>query len=70
VKPEVIANLKAGTAPSTETLKPTEPNEGDAAGVSTKDGKHVIPYSLLQSEREQKAHVARAQPICPLNRSG
>lgn len=59
-KPEVIADPKVGTAPSTETQQPTEPTEADAAGVATKDGKHVIPYSVLQSEREQKAAANRA----------
>lgn len=28
-------------------------DESDAAGVATKDGKHVIPYSVLKSERER-----------------
>lgn len=28
-------------------------NEQEAAGVATKDGKHVIPYSVLKSERER-----------------
>lgn len=27
----------------------------DAAGVATKDGKHVIPFSVLESERQQRA---------------
>ena len=27
--------------------------EADAAGVATKDGKHVIPYTVLQGERER-----------------
>jgi len=33
--------------------KQAELNEQDAAGVATKDGKHVIPYSVLKSERER-----------------
>lgn len=28
-------------------------DEADAAGVATKDGKHVIPYSVLKNERER-----------------
>lgn len=35
-------------------------NENDAAGVATKDGKHVIPYSVLRSERER---ASRAEQI-------
>jgi hypothetical protein len=27
--------------------------DADAAGIATKDGKHVIPYSVLKSERER-----------------
>jgi hypothetical protein len=46
-----VAEVKAASEPSTEAQTPTEP---EPAGVATKDGKHVIPYSVLQSEREQK----------------
>lgn len=28
-------------------------DEAEAAGIATKDGKHVIPYSVLKSERER-----------------
>lgn len=35
-------------------------NEDDAAGVATKDGKHVIPYSVLKSERDR---ASRAEQI-------
>ena len=35
-------------------------NEADAAGVATKDGKHVIPYSVLKSERDR---ASRAEQI-------
>jgi len=35
-------------------------NEDDAAGVATKDGKHVIPYSVLKSERDR---ASRAEKI-------
>jgi hypothetical protein len=31
--------------------------EEDAAGVATKDGKHVIPYSVLKSERERASRA-------------
>ena len=32
-------------------------NESDAAGVATKDGKHVIPYSVLKSERDRASRA-------------
>jgi hypothetical protein len=51
-KPESsAAPAAAATAPATEE---------DPAGVATKDGKRVIPYAVLQSER-QKATSATAQ---------
>lgn len=34
-----------------------ELNEQEAAGVATKDGKHVIPYSVLKSERERASRA-------------
>lgn len=50
--------------PATNDQKQDEPqqlaDEGDAAGVATKDGKHVIPYSVLKSERER---ATRAEQI-------
>ncbi len=36
---------------------PAELNEQEAAGVATKDGKHVIPYSVLKSERERASRA-------------
>ena len=35
-------------------------SDDDAAGVATKDGKHVIPYSVLKSERDR---ASRAEQI-------
>ncbi len=35
-------------------------NEDNAAGVATKDGKHIIPYSVLKSERDR---ASRAEQI-------
>jgi len=34
--------------------------EGEPAGVATKDGKHVIPYSVLKSERDR---ASRAEQV-------
>jgi len=34
--------------------------EAEAVGVATKDGKHVIPYSVLQAERERAAAATEA----------
>lgn len=45
--------------PTTE--QKAEQNDGDGIdGVATKDGKHVIPYSVLKSERDR---AARAEQI-------
>ncbi|MEJ0004363.1 MAG: hypothetical protein WDN30_14040 [Pararobbsia sp.] len=49
--PEIIAPVSP--EPGTETQQSTATSEDDAAGVATKDGKHVIPYSVLKSERER-----------------
>lgn len=49
-----VEAVKAASEPSIETQTGTASSEEQAAGVATKDGKHVIPYSVLQSEREQK----------------
>lgn len=40
---------------------PTEPEreEQEPQGIATKDGKHVIPYSVLQSERTRAAAAER-----------
>ncbi len=38
----------------------TEPEGTEPAGVATKDGKHVIPYSVLKSERDR---ATRAEQI-------
>lgn len=57
---------KAGgkeTAPAGEADKGQEAaglKEDEADGVATRDGKHIIPYSVLQSER---ARAARAEQL-------
>lgn len=38
----------------------TEVSEEEAEGIASKNGKHVIPYSVLKSERER---VARAEQV-------
>jgi hypothetical protein len=53
----VVVEPQAASVPVKETQTPTETAEAEAAGVATKDGKHVIPYSVLQSEREQKVRA-------------
>lgn len=49
--------------PDPEVATPVEGIEGIAEqepqGVATKDGKHVIPYSVLKSERERAATAER-----------
>lgn len=52
-----VEAVQAESEPVEKTQTPTEPTEAEAAGVATKDGKHVIPYSVLQSEREQKVRA-------------
>lgn len=53
-------------APPKDEPKQTEPQkaeqgqaepEGDPQGVATKDGKHVIPYSVLKSERDRASRA-------------
>lgn len=55
-----VEAVQAASEPVKETQTPTEPTEAEPAGVATKDGKHVIPYSVLQSEREQKVRANAA----------
>ena len=61
------AEPAAQAAPEAKTEAPTEAveavmqeSEQEAAGVATKDGKHVIPYSVLKSERERATAAERA----------
>ena len=65
---------KAGDPPKDEARVDKEPeakgkletepgqsdSEDDAAGVATKDGKHVIPYSVLKTERERASRAEQA----------
>lgn len=39
------------------TAAPAADEHGDPAGVATKDGKHVIPYSVLKSERDRASRA-------------
>ncbi len=39
---------------------PAADEQGEPAGVATKDGKHVIPYSVLKSERDR---ASRAEQV-------
>jgi hypothetical protein len=50
---------KAASEPSSTTQQTTEPTE-DQAGVATKDGKHVIPYSVLATTRERATRAEQA----------
>ncbi|RQS39770.1 hypothetical protein [Burkholderia sp. Bp8990] len=44
---------KAASEPVKDPQQPTSMGEEDPAGIATKDGKHVIPYAVLQTERER-----------------
>lgn len=46
----------APAAAITEVAKPAE-----VAGVSTKDGKHIIPYAVLEAERAKAARAGQAE---------
>lgn len=51
------ADKAAESAPQqTQDAKTPEP-EPEPAGVATKDGKHVIPYTVLKSERDRAARA-------------
>lgn len=57
----------AAAAPAVEAAAKEEPQTTDAVtndeqepqGIATKDGKHVIPYSVLKSERDRAAQAER-----------
>lgn len=55
-----VEEVKVASEPEKETQNPTEPSEADAAGVATKDGKHVIPYAVLTSTRERALRAEEA----------
>lgn len=40
-----------------QEAKQGQDDQGDPAGVATKDGKHVIPYSVLKSERDRASRA-------------
>lgn len=46
-------NEPAEAAGSTQSEAAGQGDEPDPAGVGTKDGKHIIPYTVLKSERER-----------------
>ena len=49
----------AEPAPKAEPEPTNVPEAREPEGVATKDGKHVIPYSVLQSERNRSAQAER-----------
>lgn len=57
-------NKEAETAPpavdGSKAAQDAAQAEADAAGVATRDGKHVIPYSVLQAERERATSATKA----------
>jgi len=65
VAPETAATPTADTTtaasePSSKTQQADSKAEPDPEGVATKDGKHVIPYSVLKSERDQRTAAQTA----------
>lgn len=59
---EIKAEEKAGQQEEGQTAQAQEeaPAEQEPEGVATKDGKHVIPYSVLKSERDRAAQAEKA----------
>ncbi|MEI8609939.1 hypothetical protein P4S70_13500 [Enterovibrio sp. Hal110] len=51
------ADTDAGSAPANDTTKGSEEEETTPAGIAAKDGEHVIPYGVLEREREEKAQL-------------
>lgn len=51
--PEAPAQPADASAPQQDREGTAQAGDEDAAGVATRDGKHVIPYSVLRSERER-----------------
>lgn len=51
--PAVVENATAASEPSSKTQEAVS-SEAEPEGIATKDGKHVIPYSVLKNEREQR----------------
>lgn len=64
-EPEEEQQQEAATAEQDEkTQEPSEPEQAEAevpAPVLSRDGKHTIPYGVLQSEREKRVAAERAQ---------
>lgn len=58
---EPVAEVKTPEAePKVEATPEVQPKEDrEPEGIATKDGKHVIPYSVLQSERTRAAQAER-----------
>jgi hypothetical protein len=53
-------NEPTETVPQTQQQDSQTTDPGEPAGVATKDGKHVIPYSVLKSERDR---ASRAEQV-------
>ncbi len=51
--PAPAAEVKVASQPSSETQQTAATSTEEPAGVATKDGKHVIPYSVLTSTRDR-----------------
>jgi hypothetical protein len=64
IEPQVEAKADPAPAAAAEEKQPAEAVQDpevqrDPEGIATKDGKHVIPYSVLQSERTRAAQAER-----------
>lgn len=55
--PEPAAQAKEEEQDKQNASEPSAQSEDQAAGVATKDGKHVIPYSVLKGERERASRA-------------
>lgn len=69
-KPEAVDE---GAAPGATDAKPEDP-KAQPAGVATRDGKHVIPYAVLEQTRtalrQREAELARLQEQLASAQSG
>lgn len=61
-KEEVQADKQAVDQPKSEETKdePKAEPEQEPEGVATKDGKHIIPYSVMKAERERASRAEQA----------
>ncbi|OEE65857.1 hypothetical protein A1OO_08595 [Enterovibrio norvegicus FF-33] len=51
------ADTAAESAPANDDTNEQEIDEGTPTGIAAKDGEHVIPYDVLEREREEKAQL-------------